>query len=407
MKKEIIESNDGKDSERRVLVALWMNGVFGQEMIEGIHEWLRESGARWRIRFADSASLYVSSLNWMHRENSLDGVITYFGGRDGLAQLRRAGIPVVALGHGGMEEGARHRNTAFVVPDLDAISRACVEHFLSRADFRSAGFVESYFDHGWSRRRGEAMSAAFARRGIEMRHFLHYGRISRVSAEGGPDFDGLAAWLRELPKPAAVVAANDATGVDVINLCAAQGIAVPREVSVLGMDDNPVFCQHCLPNLSSVHFDARRTGRLAAETLDAMMRGLPSPPCNALLYGASSIAKRASTAATPSAGEIVQRALDYIDANACSGATLSDVVRHCRHSRTLVTLRFRQMTGRSVEQALKTRRIDEARRLLRETSLPAEEICGRCGYDNVSALRRAFVQETGITMGAFRRSYRQ
>ena len=404
MNEKGIGNKGGKGVERRVLVALWMNGVFGQETIEGIHEWLRESGARWRIRFADSASLYFSSLNWMLREDSLDGTITYSWGREGLALLRRAGIPAVVIRHDDTDDEARHRGMAFVTPDLGAIARVCVDHFLSRADFRSAGFVESYFDHGWSRRRGEAMSVAFARRGVEMRHFLHYGRISCESAAGGPDFDGLAAWLRDLPKPAAVVAASDATGVDVINLCAAQGIAVPREVSVLGMDDNPVFCQHSLPNLSSVHFDARRAGRLAAEALDALMRGSPAP--NALLYGASSIAARASSAATPSAGEIVQRALDYIDANACSGATLSDVVRHCRHSRTLVTLRFRQMTGRSVEQALKTRRIDEARRLLRETSFSAEEICGRCGYDNASALRRAFVQETGLTMGAFRRSYR-
>ena len=113
---------------------------------------------------------------------------------------------------------------------------------------------------------------------------------------------------------------------------------------------------------------------------------------------------RTCGAATPSIGEIVQRALDYIDANACSGATLSDVVRHCYYSRTLVTLRFRQMTGKSVEEAIRTRRLDEARRLLRETPLSVEEIAPRCGYESANARRRAFVRDTGLTMGAWRRA---
>ena len=62
------------------------------------------------------------------------------------------------------------------------------------------------------------------------------------------------------------------------------------------------------------------------------------------------------------------------------------------------------MTGMSVEQAIRARRLDEVRRLLRETSLSAEEIAPRCGYENVSALRRAFVRDTGLTMGAWRRA---
>ena len=54
---------------------------------------------------------------------------------------------------------------------------------------------------------------------------------SAATSSDGPDFDCLAAWLRALPKPAAVVAANDDTAVDVADLCAACGIAVPRATS--------------------------------------------------------------------------------------------------------------------------------------------------------------------------------
>ncbi len=390
---------------KRVLVALWMNGVFGPDIMEGIHRWLRKSGVAWRIRFADSEKLFASSLSWMLREGILNGVISFFHDPSKMEALHRAGVPLVLFGEYLVDsppDAPLPPLVARVDMDLAAIARAAADHFQSRADFRSAGYVECQFDHGWSRHRGDAVVAEFKRRGIETHRFLHYGRPSD-SANPGPDFEGLARWLRDLPKPAAVVAANDATADEVIRLCKATDIAVPRDVAVLGMDDNPVFCQHSEPNISSVHFDGHAAGQNAACALAAMMDGAPVPDRATLRYGAT-VAKRGSTAATPSIGEVVQKALDFIDANACSGATLSDVVRHCRYSRTLVTLRFRQMTGMSVEQAIRARRLDEVRRLLRETSLSAEEIAPRCGYENVSALRRAFVRDTGLTMGAWRRA---
>lgn len=393
-------------SPKRVLVSLWMNGVFGGDVVDGIHEELRDSGAIWRIRFADSEKLFDSSLHWMLREKALDGVITYFYAPSQMDALRRARIPVVLFGEHLVDPAPAvplPPLRARVEMDLPAIARAAADHLLSRAGFRSAGYVESHFDHGWSRHRGDAVVAEFRRRGLDARRFLHYGEPSPLNAPSGPDFDGLAAWLRDIPKPAAVVAASDATADDVIRICEAGGIAVPRDVAVLGMDDNPVFCRHSEPNISSIHFDGRRAGRLAAQALAAMMDGRPAPRPEALRYSCTPIAKRGSTAATPSIGEIVQKALDYIDANACAGATLDDVVRHCCYSRTLVTMRFRQMTGKSVVQAIRERRLQEAKRLLRETTLTAEEIASLCGYESASTLSRAFAIATGLTPGAWRR----
>lgn len=406
--------------DRRVLVALWMNGVFGQDVMNGIHDWMRDRAAPWRIRFADSASLFGASLRWMMECKALDGVITYYADPKAIADLGRAGIPCVAfgewLGEAASPEGALSpsvphpgRNarrasrslSATVDADLPAIAGVLADHLFSRADFRAAGYVESYFDHGWSRHRGDAVMAELSRRGFEPRRFLHYGRPSSLDAGVGPDFAGLADWLRALPKPAAVLCANDATADDTIRLCESLGIAVPRDVAVAGIDDNPVFCRHTSPNLTSARLDGRRAGFLAASALAAMMDGSPPPPPESLRYAAA-VSRRASTAATPSIGEIVQRAVDFIDLNACRGIGLADVVRHCRHSRTLVAMRFRQMTGRSIVRAIRERRLDEARRYLRETSMTAEEIAPLCGYESASALHRAFSRETGTTMGRWR-----
>ena len=248
--------------ERRILVALWMGCDFGRDAIEGIRGALAARGLAWRIRFTNTEAAFRAAVRWMLRERRIEGAITCFPLPDAMAALRRAGVPAVLIDRGDAPPpqvfGPR---VARVTLDVPAVARAAVDHFLERAAFRSAGFVESHGDAGWSRLRGDACMAEFARRGLRRARFRH-----RRSAE--PDFDRLAAWIRALEKPAAVVAANDATAADVLDLCEAEGVAVPRDVAVLGMDDDPAFCLRCEPNLSSVHFNGVAAGRLAVVSRD-------------------------------------------------------------------------------------------------------------------------------------------
>ena len=198
------------------------------------------------------------------------------------------------------------------------------------------------------------------------------------------------------------MAANDATAADVAQLCAACGIAVPRDAALLGMDDNPAICRHCEPNLSSVRFDGREAGRLCVDALADMMDGAP-PPAAPLLYGVSSVARRASTGAVSTAGALVQKALDFIDANACRGASLDEVVRHLGVSRSLATMRFRELRGQSVQEAISARRVAEAKRLLAGTDRSLDEIARECGWSGAGSLRRAFLAATGSAPGTWRR----
>ena len=47
----------------------------------------------------------------------------------------------------------------------------------------------------------------------------------------------LAKWLRQLVKPAAVLAADDATALEVLQTCKTVHLAIPNEISVMGIDD--------------------------------------------------------------------------------------------------------------------------------------------------------------------------
>jgi LacI family transcriptional regulator len=79
-------------------------------------------------------------------------------------------------------------------------------------------------------------------------------------------------WLKKLPKPLAVFAANDARGRQVLNACLAADLPVPYEVAVLAVNNDVMICETSLPPLSSVAVDMERAGYVAAELLDQLMR---------------------------------------------------------------------------------------------------------------------------------------
>lgn len=64
----------------------------------------------------------------------------------------------------------------------------------------------------------------------------------------------------------------------------------------------------------------------------------------------------------------------------------------------------RQNLGHSTKQYIQSRRIEEAKRLLRYTDLPVSDIADRLGFDTASYFVRTFSHQTGTTPLQFRDS---
>ena len=99
----------------------------------------------------------------------------------------------------------------------------------------------------------------------------------------------------------------------------------------------------------------------------------------------------------------MQRALAFIDQHALEGISTSDVVKNLHVSRSLADLRFREVTGSSILEAILVRRLDATKRLLRETDLHISEIALRCGYRDANYLKNLFKKRVGMSMREFRR----
>ncbi len=393
------------NEKKKILVGIWMGCDFGRDALSGIRSAIIDKRLPWAIRFVNRTELFAAATRWMVRAGHINGAISCFEDTlSGVAALRRARVPVVWLSRE-RPTAAQKRSlfqTAHVALDTAAVVRESVKHFRERTGFRSFGFVDSFWSEGWSQLRGDLCLRELSRLGLKGHRFNSGLRSSRRCRDSGPDSTRLISWLRSLEKPAAVLAANDATACDIVEICISAGIDVPRSVAVLGMDDDPAYCMNTVPNISSVRFDGRQAGALCVEALASMVEG-GEHGGETLTYGVSSVVQRASTGAVSTAGALVQKALDFIVANAKNDISLDDVVRHTGASRALVTLRFRELRGETVMHAIKVRRLAVAAKLLSETRRSIEDVAASSGFGSIGAFRRCVREQTGLSPVEWRR----
>ena len=72
--------------------------------------------------------------------------------------------------------------------------------------------------------------------------------------------------LGRKPRPTAIFASNDEMAAGVYRAAHNQGLAIPRELSVVGYDDGPIAAR-LMPPLTTVRLPIRDIGRLAARKL--------------------------------------------------------------------------------------------------------------------------------------------
>jgi LacI family transcriptional regulator len=80
------------------------------------------------------------------------------------------------------------------------------------------------------------------------------------------------ALLDLLPRPTAIIAANDLVATVVLRTIRRAGLRAPQDISVIGNDDQP-FCAYLDPTLTTVQLPIVAAGQQAVELLLAQIRG--------------------------------------------------------------------------------------------------------------------------------------
>jgi AraC family transcriptional regulator len=114
--------------------------------------------------------------------------------------------------------------------------------------------------------------------------------------------------------------------------------------------------------------------------------------------------------ALPSKGGLTptraRRAKELMMDDCDNNLLLADVARECGLSRQYFMRAFKATEGLTPHQWQQRYRVEKAKRLLRETSLPVAEIAIKCGFADQSHLTRIFTKIAGGSPAAWRREYR-
>jgi len=210
-------------------------------------------------------------------------------------------------------------------------------------------------------------------------------------------------WLRRLPKPLGVMAANDTRGRQVLEACRAHDLHVPNEVAVIGVDNDELLCQLSSPPMSSVETGARQLGYAAAAQLDTIMQGR-KPRRKHFVIDPMSVVTRQSTDVLAIDDQKVAQAMAFIREHACDGINVPRVVSAVAISRSGLETRFTKVLGYTIRAAIRRTQLDRARHLVSETDMPLKQVASDTGFKSVQHMTTLFVKAFGDTPAKHRRA---
>lgn len=352
-------------------------------------------------------SVYARSHNWhltvsdrlTHMLDGWDGdgaLVTLRDDEGMLRQvrdLRRKRIPVVDL--------------SFTRPDIHlprvasdnvAIGRLAAAHFADKR-FRHT----AWFSTGWGHQH-ELRFNSFAAALAETPHRWAWALDpERTKAD---DWHSLSRWLEnriaDAPKPLGIFCFDDADASRAESVALSVGCSIPDDVAILGAGDDEPICESQIVPVSSVRNNMTRNGYAGAALLDRLMSGGRAPR-RPLLIPPRGIAERRSTDTLAAPHGLVRDARDIYMAELAHPPTTKALAERLGISRPTLDRAFASEIGISPARFLARLRLDEAKRLLRASALPATDIARQLGYCNSAYFSNLFRETFGLSPREWRR----
>jgi LacI family transcriptional regulator len=367
---------------RRIGLAIDAVASYGRGVIRGIMAYCK-SNPRWIIAVEPhwSFSILPAVEHW-----DVDGILVQTFSRTFEEEVLHRKLPAANVSN--FCNGGSRIPT--VIPDDLAVGRLAADYLLSLG-FRDLGFCWPG-DSEYGRLRLESFRE----------HALAGGATVHECNASEQDIN---AWLPSLPRPAAILGCNDDWAHRILNIARRNGIRVPDELAVLGVDDDELFNTLVSPSLSSIALPAEQIGFQAAALLDRIMDGyIPGP--EPIHLPPVRVVPRESTDVLSVDDPDVALAIRFIREHATRPLQVDDILEHVLLSRRSLERRFRRAIGRSISAEIRRAHIERAKTLLISTDLSMPQIATAAGFTTATRLGIVFQKEVGEAPTEFRRRAR-
>jgi LacI family transcriptional regulator len=369
---------------------------YARGLLRGVSRYAREYGP-WSIYF-EPHGLHDPPPPWLAQWKG-DGILVRIDDRQMANAILKTGILAVDV------RGALPKlGVPFIGVDNRPVSQLGVQH-LMECGLRNFAFCGTA--------RGENPN-----QDLRCDYFVEHVRKEGFSCDvfccrrsrGRPSWEQqqqeIAEWLCGLPKPVGIMTCHDDLGQQLLDACRRAELAVPDEVAVLGVDNDPVLCNLCSPALSSIDVNPSHIGYQAAALLASMMKG-NKPPAEPILLGPPrGIANRQSTNTLWVEDQVVAKIIRYIREHACEGVSVPEVLSHAKGSRSTLERRVKTTLGRTIKEEITRVQLGRARLLLSETEWTVAKISDQCGFSEAKYFCEIFRKHAGMTATEFRSRFR-
>lgn len=366
---------------------------YALRLLDGVFRFVRENTSYQLIDLRESLG-YDTDLSspppWNNAD--FDGVVSFIGrsGEHVRNWINEPNVPIVNMTADLVSQGIPS-----VHSDPAAIVSLSVEH-LHQREF--AGYAHiSHANASASEFREQLFQQTALRplhtfqHHVEFHWPLRLEEIKRVEPQ-------LAAFLDDLPKPAAVVGINDFTAAIVCQIAASRNWSVPEEIAILGCDDSTI-ARFSNPTLSSIRHDGETIGYRAAELLSKLIdrrRGEQTRiRTKVIRVPATQIIARESTRFGPSAEATMEQARLLIRREACQGVKVQEIASRLHMSQRSLERKYLQRFGITPSKEISSSRLRRSLELLHNSDLSIQRIAGMVGFKSSSAFSSFITKATG------------
>ncbi|MBI1371464.1 MAG: helix-turn-helix domain-containing protein [Phycisphaera sp.] len=383
------------DTTPKVALLIETSSSYGRGLLRGIAKYARLHGP-WSF-YVEPGALDNGQAAAPFNEWGVDGIIARIHTRKHADQILKAKVPTVDLD--------------YVLPDLfpwgianndEGVGELAADHLIN------CGFKYfAYCGWGladdstafWENARQRKFRQTLEQAGLEV--FEYQWPKKKADREWAREQKLLAAWLKDLPKPVGLLAANDQRGRHVIEAARIAGVKVPDEVAVLGVDNDEVMCEICTPSLSSVSLNTRRIGYKAAELLGKLIHGDKVPEKPAIIEPLGVVARESTDTLALDDRQIAD-AVRFIRNNCHRPIQVSDVLDAVPVSRKTLEVRFQKALGRTPHAEIQRLRLDRVKQLLVQTDWPLKRVANSSGFTYAEHMHAVFRNHMGMTPNEYR-----
>jgi LacI family transcriptional regulator len=200
----------------KIILAIESYRAFDKELLKGISQYAKEHGPWLFFHKTDDVSRSLSEIEKIKP----DAIIVRVSINEKWLEKIPLDMPAVVLGSGTVYE-----NRINITSNSQRIGQMAAEYLLSLG-FKDFGFC-SASKSSWATERSLSFTKAIHNAGFDVNYY------SYTENDGfAGELTSMTEWIKSLPRPIGIMAANDDNGLSILEACKAINVEVPQQVAV-------------------------------------------------------------------------------------------------------------------------------------------------------------------------------